>query len=68
MNIPQEVIVMILILAAFGSGAGFGTAKAYEDIQGNTVNDYHCTPITKHIGIESAKKQVSAYQAMVKGG
>ena len=67
MHIPQEIIVMALILAAFGSGAGFGTASAYEDIKGNTVNGYHCTPITKHIGLGSAKKQVKAYQAMVRG-
>ena len=29
--------------------------------------EWHCTEITKHIGIESAKKQVSDYQAMVRG-
>ena len=28
---------------------------------------WHCTEITKHIGIKSAKAQVSAYQTMVRG-
>lgn len=28
---------------------------------------WHCTEITNHTGIESAKAQVSAYQTMVRG-
>ena len=36
-------------------------------LENNTIEGYHCTPITKHIGIKSAKAQVSAYQAMVRG-
>ena len=40
---------------------------AKSGLKNNTIEGYHCTPITKHIGIESAKKQVEAYQAMAKG-
>ena len=29
------------------------------------VEGYHCAPITKHIGLESAKKQVEINQARV---
>ena len=41
--------------------------QATDLVESNKWKGYHCTPITKHIGIESAKKQVSAYQAMVRG-
>lgn len=36
-------------------------------LEQNSISGYHCTPITKHTGIKSAKAQVSAYQAMTRG-
>jgi len=37
------------------------------DAKNNEIEGYHCTPITKHTGIESAKAQVAKYQTMVRG-
>ncbi len=60
--------VVLVLLAGISMGTFLMGLGLSDDIKHNTVDGYHCTPITKHIGIESAKKQVSAYQAMVKGG
>ena len=59
--------ILLAICLSWVGGFIFGYAYLNIDIRHNTVDGYHCTPITKHIGIESAKKQVSAYQAMVRG-
>ena len=33
-------------------------------LENNTIEGYHCTPITKHVGIGPAKAQVAKYQAI----
>lgn len=59
--------VVLVLLVGISIGAFLMELGLSDDIKHNTVDDYHCTPITKHIGIESAKAQVEAYQAMIKG-
>tara|TARA_R100000951_G_C2648580_1_gene183516 strand:+ start:1560 stop:1757 length:198 start_codon:yes stop_codon:yes gene_type:complete len=65
MNIKANYFCFMLIgLIAGMKLTGF---LAFEGLESNTIEGYHCTPITKHIGIESAKKQVEAYQAKARG-
>ena len=59
--------ILFAICLSWISGVISGYSYLNIDIRHNIVDGYHCTPITKHIGIESAKNQVSAYQAMVRG-
>ena len=52
--------------------AGFVSAamtdyRINSDIRANEVNGYHCTPITTHTSLESARAQVRVYQATVRG-
>ncbi len=49
------------------AGAIIGFNFAVENVESNELQGYHCTEITKHTGIESAKAQVSAYHAMARG-
>ena len=57
-----------MLLGAFAfAGAVFGFNFALDNVESNELQGYHCTPITKHTGIESAKTQVAKYQAMVRG-
>jgi len=48
-------------------GMQFTEWLADTGLENNTIEGYHCTPITKHTGIESAKAQVVKYQTMVRG-
>lgn len=50
--------------------AGFVSAamtdfRVSNEVKNNEFSGYHCAPITKHIGLESAKKQVEINQARV---
>ena len=56
-----------LFAVAFLLGSWIAVSSVKGEVASNNIQGYHCTPITKHIGIESAKKHVEAYQAAVRG-
>ena len=67
MSRQQEIIIMILMSLGFCAGTAFGHKLALAGLKDNQIEGYHCTPITSHTGIESAKAQVVKYQTMVRG-
>ena len=58
---------MICVNAAFIAGAVLMSYFLVQGIAENNIKDYHCTPITTHTSLESAKSQVRVYQAKVRG-
>ena len=65
----MKEFMMVFLLTGGGFILGIGVQIDAQRIavESNDITGYHCTPVTKHIGIESAKAQVEAYQAMVRG-
>ena len=57
--------IAIAVMWSLGFMTGYSWLE--DDAKNNAIEGYHCTPITKHAGIESAKAQVAKYQAMVRG-
>ena len=50
------------LLAGFVSAA-ITDYRIGNDIKENNIGGYHCTPITTHTSLESAKAQVRVYQS-----
>ena len=63
----MPALILAAILLSFWLGVFTGDSHVKSEVEINNIEGYHCTPVTKHIGIESAKAQVEAYQAMIKG-
>ena len=51
-----------LIVVIFIAGAVFGANEIEDSVGTNTLQGYHCQPITKHSTLEDAKAQVELYQ------
>ena len=51
-----------VLLIAMISGLVIGLAYSSKQVQDNTYNGYHCTPITTHTSLESAMEQVHKHQ------
>lgn len=64
MSRQQEIIIIILMSFGFCGGFAFGHKLSLEGLESNKIEGYHCAPITKHIGLESAKAQVLINQKL----
>ena len=57
--------ILLAICLSWIGGFIFGYAYLNIDIRHNIVEGYHCTPVTTHTNLDSAKAQVRVYQAKV---
>ena len=58
---------VVCVNAAFVLGLMVMTYFLMQGVDENNIKGYHCTPITTHTSLESAKAQVRVYQDMVRG-
>ena len=66
----MKISIMGLLIFSLVSGitGALASSTVFKvRIDGNTVGGYHCTPITTHTRLESAKAQVRVYQDMARG-
>jgi len=58
--------VVLVLLAGISIGAFLIGLAVSDDVSNNTLNGYHCQPITTHNTLEDAKAKVIEYQKRVK--
>ena len=58
----NEYVLGGLLIAMFSFGVFSGVITTSRSVMENTIEDYHCQPITTHSTIEEAKEKVREYQ------
>ena len=58
----ESLTGFLLFFTVACGGWYMGEKDTVTKVKGNTVEGYHCTPITKHKTLESAFTQVRKYQ------
>tara|TARA_R110000850_G_C9609590_1_gene429663 strand:- start:306 stop:500 length:195 start_codon:yes stop_codon:yes gene_type:complete len=60
----MKVNYLAFFILGLSVGVNLSQWAVGNEIKNNTVKGYHCAPITKHVGLESAKAQVLINQKL----